>query len=331
MSRVLVLINNPRQASYRVRIEAIVPLLRERGFDLDVQVRSRNWLARRRLLRSAGAYHAVLLQRKLLDPSDARLLRRSATGKIFYDIDDAVMYHNRPVSWLTRWTTSRRFQATARAIDHVVAGNDYLADIFRQRGKAVTVLPTVVDPARYIVKAHAPTHTPRLVWIGSRSTVPYLRRFLSAMEQAARDVPGLTLLTISDETVQSETLKVEHIPWSADTEAASLARGDIGIAPTPTDRWTLGKCGFKIVQYMAAGLPVIASPVGANAELVREGKSGLLPDQPADWIKAIVTLTQDAVQRAEMGHVGRQLVEQTYCLERIADAWARLLSGTPPA
>src|SRR3954467_1100627 len=96
---ILVLINNPRQASYRVRVEALVPLMRERGYHFDVQLRPGSWLPRRRLLRSAEGDHAVLLRRKLLAPSDARLLRRSAR-RVFYDIDDAVMYHNRPVSWV---------------------------------------------------------------------------------------------------------------------------------------------------------------------------------------------------------------------------------------
>lgn len=325
MKRILVLVNNLRQASYRVRIEAIVPLMRERGFDFDVQLRPAAWLPRRRLLRSAVSYHAVLLQRKLLDPSDARLLRRAAR-KIFYDVDDAVMDHNRPVSWPSRWRTARRFHATAGVVDHVVAGNEYLADIFRQRGTPASVLPTVVDPDRYVVKRHAATDAPRLVWIGSRSTLPYVRQFLPAIERAAREAPGLRLVTIADETIADAGFPVDHVPWSAEGEVAALAGGDIGIAPTPTDRWTLGKCGFKIVQYMAAGLPVIASPVGANAELVRAGETGYLPETPDDWVGAITRLARDVELRARMGHAGRELVEQKYCLAAVADEWAQLLA-----
>ena len=303
MPRVLVLANNLKQASYRVRVEALVPLLRERGFDLDVRLRPKAWLPRRRLLRSAGGYHAVLLQRKLLDPSDARLLRRSAR-KIFYDVDDAVMYHNRPVSWLSRWRTSRRFRATARVLDHVVAGNEYLADIFRREGPPATVLPTVVDPSRYRVKVHAPADAPRLVWIGARSTLPYLRTFLPAIERAASEVPGLRLVTIADDTVSGGAVPVDHVPWSAEGESDALCRGDIGIAPTPTDRWTLGKCGFKIVQYMAAGLPVVASPVGANAELVRKGETGFLPESEGEWADSIAALAGDVGLRSRMGRAG---------------------------
>src|SRR5437763_15948472 len=120
------------------------------------------------------------------------------------------------------------------------------------------------------------------------------------MEAAAEQVPGLGLITIADETIRDARLPVEHIPWSAETEADALCRGDIGIAPTPTDRWTLGKCGFKIVQYMAAGLPVVASPVGANSELVREGESGFLPETPEDWAAAVVRLAKDVELRAAM-------------------------------
>jgi glycosyltransferase involved in cell wall biosynthesis len=326
MRRILVLVNNLKQASFRVRIAAIVPLMARRGLDFDVQLRPRAWLARRRLFQSAGDYDAVLLQRKLLDPFEARLLRRWAR-RIFYDIDDAVMYHNRPVSWLSRWRTSARFRATTRVIDHVAAGNEYLAAIFRDLGRPVTVVPTVVDPGRYQVKAHGPTDTPRLVWIGSHSTLPYLREFLPALEEAARLSPGLRLLTIADDTLASDRLSVEHVAWSAEGEASALCRGDIGIAPTPSDRWTLGKCGFKIVQYMAAGLPVIASPVGANAELVRAGTTGFLPPTLDDWPAAIQRLANDVGLRARMGAVGRELVDREYNLERVADVWAMLLSG----
>lgn len=322
--RLLILANNLKQASYRVRVEAVLPLLRERGVEPTVALRTKNIFDNRNLYRSATDFDAVLLQRKLLDPWEARLLRRHAR-KIFYDIDDAVMYHNRPVSWMSRWRTGRRFRATVRVLDHVVAGNEYLANIFRQEGRAATVLPTVVDPARYQVKAHAQTPSPRLVWIGSHSTLPYLRQAIPAMAEAAKRIPGLRLVTIADQTLADSPIPVEHRPWSADTESASLAAGDIGIAPTPVDRWTLGKCGFKIVQYMAAGLPVIASPVGANAELVREDQTGFLPQDVGGWVQAIERLANDVSLRQQLGKAGRQRVEQELCLDRVADGWVKLL------
>src|SRR5438094_1819546 len=101
------------------------------------------------------------------------------------------MFHASEVGRLSRWRTTRRFEATARVVDHVVAGNEYLAKMFRERGREVTVLPTTVDPAHYEVKHHAASDSPALVWIGSRSTLPYLRELLPAMQESARRVPGL--------------------------------------------------------------------------------------------------------------------------------------------
>src|SRR5690349_12815480 len=110
MKQILVITNNLKQASFRLRVEQSIEPLRARGFDLQVQVRPRNWLARRRLLATAGDYHCVLLQRKLLDPSDARLLRRHAR-RILYDIDDAVMFEEKPRGRFSQWRTTRRFHA----------------------------------------------------------------------------------------------------------------------------------------------------------------------------------------------------------------------------
>jgi glycosyltransferase involved in cell wall biosynthesis len=325
IKRVLVIANNLEQASYRVRVEALIKPLAERSVELDVKLRPQSPLARRNLLRSATEYDAVLLQRKLLDPSDARLLRRSVR-RIYYDVDDAVMYHAGPVGWWSQFRTTRRFHATAAIVDRVVAGNEYLADIFRARGCAVTVLPSVVDPGRYDVKRHKETESPRLVWIGSRSTLPYVREHLAALERASDDVGGLKLVTIADQTIEKSRLPIEHVPWSAAAEAASLVGGDIGIAPTPSDRWTLGKCGFKIVQYMAAGLPVVASPVGANAEIVQDGVTGYLPARMEDWPDAIARLAHDPNLRARLGRAGRERVEREYSITKAADVWAQILA-----
>jgi glycosyltransferase involved in cell wall biosynthesis len=324
MKRIMVITTNLQQASFRLRVDALRSLLAERGFELDVKVRPKGWLARRGMLRTASGYHAVLLQRKFLDPSDARLLRRSAR-RILYDVDDAVMFHAHPVGRISRWRTQRRFEATARIVDHVVAGNEYLAEMFRQHGRSVTVLPTCVDPGHYRIKQHAPSDGVGLVWIGSRSTLPYLQQQMPAIEEAALKMPGLRLVTIADATIERAKLPIEHIRWTEAEEAEALIRGDIGIAPTPDTPWTRGKCGFKIIQYMAAGLPAIASPVGANAEIVKP-ETGMLATTPAQWTDAALKLASNVQLRRAMGSAGRLRVERDYSLTRAANVWAQLLS-----
>ena len=324
MKRVMVITTNLKQASFRLWIDAVRPLLLERGFDLHVHVRPKGWLARRAMFRQAREYHAVILHRKLLDPSDVRLLRRRAR-RLLYSLDDAVMYHANKVGVFSRWRTTRRFEATTRVVDHVVAGNEYLAQMFRERGKNVTVLPTCLDPSHYRVKEHAEATPINLVWIGSSSTLPYVERHLEALRQAAQRVP-LRLIIIADRTLENAGFEVEHVPWSYETEADAIVRADIGIAPTPCDRWTLGKCGFKIIQYMAAGLPTVASPVGANAEIVRVNETGLLADTPQEWADAIERLARDVELRRRMGRAAREVADREYSLTRAADTWAQLLA-----
>ena len=278
MMRILVITNHlDVDPAYRLRIGALVEPLRRRGVELTVRVRPKGVLARWRLVRSALGFDGVLLHRKMLDGWECRVLRKSGRP-VIYDVDDAVMYLQNRLSKWTQWRLTRRFHATAKLACHVAAGNEHLAGIFAARGCATSIVPTVVDPAAYQVKQHASANgSPRLVWIGTSANLPYVREIMPALVAARAQVPGLRLVIICDRTLDvgaEAGLPVDFIPWSVAGEGEALVQGDIGIAPTPRDKFTLGKCGFKIVQYMAAGLPVIASPVGANATLVAEGQTG---------------------------------------------------------
>ncbi len=323
--RILVITIDPKEASFRLRLEILRDLLADEGFSFDFKVRPAGFWDRRRLIATAGNYDAVIVQRKLLDPSHARLLRRRARLVIF-DVDDAVMVQRRKISRWSQWLKNRRYLATAKAVDHVVAGNEYLAEQFRRLGCEVTVLPTVVDPSHYQVKSHAATVSPALVWIGSKSTLPYLKQIMPAIEAAGREIPGLRLITIANDTVMSDVIQIQHHPWSEETEAASLAMGDIGIAPTPVDQWSIGKSGFKIIQYMATGLPTIASPVGANSQIVVDGVTGILAESQEQWTAAIVRLAGEVRLRETMGKACRQRVMERYTLEQAKEVWRKLLS-----
>jgi glycosyltransferase involved in cell wall biosynthesis len=328
MISVLAITSGIKQAAARLRMAALVEPLRERGVDLQIATWGKKLLERRALIRSAAAFDAVILQRRLLDPRNARALRKRAK-RIYFDVDDAVMYHAGNVGWWSRWRTERRFAATCRIIDHCVAGNEYLADIFRARGCTASVLPTTVDPLHYQLRLHQQSDNIRLVWIGSHSTIGYLNAVLPALGEAAKTVPGLRLTIVADKSIDNPAVPVDFVEWTEAGEAAALAAADIGVAPTPDNRWTLGKCGFKIVQYMAAGLPAIASPVGANSVIVRDGLTGYLPTSPEEWTARIIELASDVQKRAEMGAMARRDVWSIYNLTRAADFWASLLASSP--
>lgn len=332
MMRVLVILTNPKQASFRLRISILHEPLAESGIELSYGIWPRSLRERLRLIASASEYDAVILQRRLLDAVSGRLLRRRAR-RIYYDIDDALMYPSGHESWWSNRKRVARFRHTAAIVDHAVVGNTYLAEHFERAGCRVSILPTVLDASRYQIKPHG-EQPPRLVWIGSRSTLPHLQSCLPGLERAAAALGELELVTIADVSPSSQRLAIRHIPWSEAGEAAALIQGNIGIAPLPVTPWTLGKCGFKILQYMAAGLPTIASPVGANAEIIVEHTTGLLATTAEQWEAAIVRLAGDGALRRDMGRAARQRVEEHYSIERAVTHWRKLLlepSGEPSA
>jgi len=338
------LIQSPDHVCYRYRIEPFAWALAERGLYLRAAPLQQDMLARIGQLRAAGRADVVILQRKLLPIWQLTLLRRHARGLV-YDLDDALFQRD---SYSPKGPRSNarmaRFWATVYAADAVIVGNEYL----RQRVSAFTepgrvhVVPTCVEPRWYHVAPHRRVGAAaRLVWIGQQSTLASLERAAAHLAAATRPSsgrcpvpgrpPGLTLRVICDRSVQLPGVNVELRHWSSATEAAELAEGDIGINWLPDDGWSRGKCGLKVLQYMAAGLPVVANPVGMNRRMVVHGRTGFLASTPQEWAEAIARLAADPQLRRGMGAAGRRLVEQEYSVTgwgtRFAEVIHRVACG----
>ena len=325
------LVEGPEHVCCRYRVAAFRPALERAGHQLDVRPRPRQWWEWFRLARELGHTDAILLQRRLLQRWQLWLLRRAAP-RLLFDFDDAVFLRD---SYAARSLHSpgrlRRFAATVRAADLVIAGNDFLAAQAAQltARTRVHIIPTCVDPARYPVAAHADRGGAgvRLVWVGSASTLQGLEAIRPLLETLGQATPGLRLKLICDRFLELTHLPVEPCPWSEAAEAAEIAAGDIGISWIPDDDWSRGKCGLKILQYMAAGLPVVANPVGVHPEMVRHGATGFLAETPAEWTEAIRTLAHDVNLRRRMGAAARRRVERDYSVAAGASKWAALLGG----
>ena len=267
---------------------------------------------------------AVFLVRKLIPLWQLLLLRRSAPI-LAYDFDDAVFYrdsfHPRGPYSLTR---AVRFRATVALADLVFAGNDFLADQARRltAGDRVQVMPTCVDPAHYSLAEHQPRDPARLVWIGSKATLPALEEARPILEQIGERLPGTVLRVICDRFPRFENLRVEPAPWSTESESGSLRSADIGISWIPDDAWSRGKCGLKILQYMAAGLPVVASAVGVHPNMLGPG-AGYLARTADEWVDTIGRLAADHRLRQQMGREGRAQLENRYHV----DTWGPVLAG----
>lgn len=298
--KLLVLTNNPERASFRQRIAVHLDTLSKHGLESEVAVFPSGAAARWRLFRYASDFDAVFLQKRRLNILDAPVLRRNAR-KIIYDFDDAVMYSpknpDRPSS-----SHARPFRRTVVLADLVVAGNPYLAEQAARFNSNVEILPTGLDTQAYRLDAQPQGDgRVRLVWIGSRSTLKYLAGITPVLEQIGDQCKNVVLRIICDDFLDLRSMQVERRPWAQDTQYADLATSDIGLAPLPDDPFTRGKCGFKILQYAAAGLPTVASPVGVNAEYVQNEFTGTLASDPEQWIDGLRKLIADPDKRCRMG------------------------------
>lgn len=307
----LVISNNPNRASFRQRIGIYIDSLRAEGINCKVAKLPINEAGRAKLFMLAKKFDGVFLHKKRLNFIDAILLRRS-TKKIIYDFDDAVMYNeNKPEKRRSRRHTS--FKRTARLADLIISGNTYLAEHAAPFNNNTHILPTGLDTKAYDIKKPESDGKIRLAWIGSKSTLKYFEDIKEALEQTGRLYKNVFLRIICDEFIDLKNLKVEKVTWSLDGQYSALRECDIGLAPLPDNNFTKGKCGFKILQYQAAGLPVIASPVGMNIELIEAEKTGLFASNITQWADKISTLFENSDLRKKLANAAKKNVVKFDC------------------
>jgi glycosyltransferase involved in cell wall biosynthesis len=326
--KVLAFTEGPNHVCYRYRLEAFAWALADRGWTLESLPLAPNTFERSPQLREAQAADVVILQRKLLPLWQLHRLRRSARV-LLYDFDDALFCrdsYSRKGS--ASWTRLAHFWATIHAVDGVVAGNGYLAEQASAYvgGEKVHLVPTCVSPDVYPLAKHERSgRRVRLVWIGQHSTLPCLHRADGLLEAATARTPGLELRVICNQFPRLHGIRVVPRQWSQASEAHEIAEADIGVSYLPDDEWSRGKCGLKVLQYMAAGLPVIANPVGMNCEMIEHGRTGFLARTADEWSEAIATLANNPRLRAKMGAAGREVVERQYSVGRWAPQLAQLV------
>jgi glycosyltransferase involved in cell wall biosynthesis len=244
-----------------------------------------------------------------------------------YDFDDAlylgsILASNRRFAWVKRegerW---RSYTARARL---VIAGNANLAAHARAHARRVEVVPSCVDPNVQQTRQHGEPEVVTIGWIGSRSTVDQLRAVLPVIAGLNESRTRARLVLVGTGGIGYEADWLEQREWSLAREAEDLASFDVGIMPLPDTEWTRGKCGYKLLQYFAAEVPAVASPVGVNKRIVGEDRErGLLATTREDWSTALEELITDHQARAEMGAEARRFVEREYSYQR----WAPELAG----
>ncbi len=245
-----------------------------------------------------------------------RLVFRSGKPMV-YDFDDAFFhaYDDHP-SALVRRALGGKLKTLIRGAGQVCAGNEYLRAYAEREGARAIVLPTVVDIDQYVPVQRTGGRPLTIGWIGSPSTWDYVRPLLPLLAQISRE-RGVQIAAIGPGAA-AEVDRFDGLtftPWSEATEISSVQAMDIGIMPLPDEPWSRGKSGYKLVQYMACGLPVVASPVGVNSEIVENGISGFLASDLGEWRVALSRLMDDAALRVVMGQAGRARAVEAYSLQ----------------
>jgi hypothetical protein len=297
--RLLVLTHRLDDPSFRVRWGRFLEVLGAEAREIPPRGRGA-------IFRLAREAETVVLHRRLLTAFDFGRLRRAAR-KLVYDFDDALCY--RPAAPHRSPLRAARFFRTVALADLVLAGNRHLAGLARLRARRVLVVPSTVE----IPEAPRPPSlpAPTAVWIGQRATLPYLEPIASAVRDA-----GYRLRVIADAAPPG----AELVPWSLETETLRLAECHVGLAPLPSDPFARGKCGFKLLQYYAAGLCAVASPVGVQRTLAEGG--ALLARTPQEWTAALVRLKEEGGAR---GPKGQAFVARRYAAAALAERLKRIL------
>jgi len=239
-----------------------------------------------------------------------------AKATYIVDYDDAIFHrYDQHHFKLIRWILGKKIDRIMQYAALVLVGNKYLLERAKKAGaKRVEVLPTVIDLGKYPNNSFNNNDIFTIGWIGSPVTSHYLKLVMPALEEFCKKNTARIVL-IGAKKEELSNIPVEYVPWSEETEIKEIQKFDVGIMPLPDNAWERGKCGFKLIQYMACRLPVIGSPIGVNTKIIKHGINGYQAKNTNEWIWALQKLKGDQALRQKMGRAGREIVEKEYCLQ----------------
>jgi glycosyltransferase involved in cell wall biosynthesis len=330
--RILLVTGPSTGGSARVRALQLVPHLASAGHDVQTlawEVRGRLALLRRGigLLRAARHAEVVVVQKPTQHPLLLRAIGRRVP--LVIDIDDAVWVGSGGTPTEGSRRIERRLRRSAPHIALVVAGSAWLADALTARlpGVRIEVLGSAVDLAAWdeARRAAVRARPPHIVWIGSSGNLRDLHQdFLEGLAPVVAE--GLARFeVVCDEAPDLPGLEVVHTPWTLEGEMLPLVRATIGVMPLLDDERAQGRCSFKAVQYLAAGIVPVASPIGGATEVVRDGETGCAATSATEWEAALRMLLTDPARRTRLVTEGRALVAQRHEVRAQATRWSELL------
>ena len=341
---------SPMGASSRYRFYQYLPHLRQMGFSVtavplldEVYLTHlyagrrppmarvlRSYLHRLRCLVTARCYDVVWLEKETLPwmPAIAEFVAAPQGVPFVADYDDATFhrYDRHPSPWV-RLLLGGKIDRIMAGATVVVAGNDYLKQRAENAGaRKVELMPTVIDLKRYTPSRPPSNDVFTIGWIGTPKTVHYLHLVQPALAEICRKYAA-RLVNVGGGHVPLDDIPQQAKPWCESGEVVEIQQFDVGIMPVPDEPWERGKCGLKLLQYMACGRPVIGSPVGVNQEIIEHEENGFLAATGEDWTRALSRLIEDKALRERLGRNARRTVEKGYSLAQTAPRLGEILRG----
>jgi len=339
--------------SQRFRVELFLPKLKEEGFSfklltfLDKNAWDILYKPGNRILKAWGTVKGYLRRISHLFLSvkaDYVFIHREATPlgppvfewvlakvfrkKIIHEYDDAIWIPGgEKISWIKKWLKATwKIKYIIKWSYKIAAGNKFLGDYARQYNSLVRFVPTVVDTDQGHFKQRNQNEGKRIIvgWTGTHTTLHNLEVIEGVIPELKKEV-DFDFLVISNKPPQWD-FDFIYKEWNLETEQDDLLKMHIGIMPAKQGPWFEGKCGFKLIQYHACGIPAIASPVGVNGLITLHDKTGFIAGDKEEWKKYLKKLIADASLRSEMGKAGREHIEKNYSLQSLFPAFASLFS-----
>lgn len=333
-SKIIFLVKSEKTPSSRIRIGNLLPYLNEIGIKAEIAFIPTSFIQRIQLFKKCRKYDIVVLQKRLFSFFEFRELRRNSKVLAF-DYDDAVYMKNRSPSanfadYISH-TRQRRFKRIIKSVDFVITANQILANEAKKyRSKSeVLIIPSSVDISDISPKNNFHFSKPPIIgWVGSQVTQRYLD-FLASKLCELRKKIDFKLNIISDKEYLVKGLDIENIPWTINCEKDEIKKFDIGIMPLSADPFSEGKASYKLLQYMAEGVPSIASAVGMNIEVSDNEKCALLAKNSDEFIKKIELLLspESCELRKSLGKNGRKTIETHYSQSVVGAKFATIFNN----
>jgi glycosyltransferase involved in cell wall biosynthesis len=325
MKSVLFLIQGQDMPSSRVRVLNLLDGLKARNWQIKCIEYPKKFADKINTFRSFRDFDIIYLQKKLPSVFDTFLIRFFAK-KLVFDFDDSIFLKHENSKKKSSFSGRVKFRRIVSASDRIVAGNRILAGFALELNKNVSIIPSVVNtdvPHKDNYETKKDVFT--VGWVGGNINLTQLELLEDVLCRLSQKIP-LELAVISGKPPQMDGVNVRFIPWDVNTQEAELAKLDAGLMPLPDSPHARGKCGYKAIQYMAAGVTPIVSDVGVNKDIVIHGETGLVAENIDDFYNHIMYLYQNPEVNARMGKNARKRAEEHYSLDTAVDNLDRILT-----